>query len=94
MSAVHRTAEWAAFTRKVRPMIEATLPARCIKCPGIIRPGDRWQVGHLIDDALGGEMTMANVGPEHPRCNASSGGRLGAAIQSRKRSRAASFPKW
>jgi hypothetical protein len=94
MSAVHRTAEWAAFVRKARPIIAATLPARCIKCPGVIRPGERWQVGHIIDDALGGAMDMSNVGPEHPRCNASSGGKLGAAIQAGRRARAATYPKW
>ena len=94
MSAVHRTKEWAAFARKARPIVEASLPQRCIKCPGIIRPGTRWQLGHIVDDALGGEMSMSNVGPEHPHCNASSGGKLGARIQSGRRTRAAAFPKW
>jgi 5-methylcytosine-specific restriction endonuclease McrA len=94
MSAVHRTAAYAAFTRKVRPIIEANLPAACIRCGGVIRPGDRWHVGHIIDDALGGELSMSNVGPEHARCNTSAGGKLGASIQAGRRSRAASFPKW
>lgn len=94
MSAIHRSKEYAAFVRKARPIIEATLPARCIKCPGIIRPGTKWHVGHIIDDALGGELTMSNVGPEHVRCNTSSGGKLGASIQAGRRTRAATFPKW
>lgn len=34
--------------------------------------------GHIIDRSAGGPMTLDNLLPEHPHCNRSAGGTLGA----------------
>ena len=93
MSAHHRTAEWQAVVRAQRPRLKATLPAPCIDCGRVIRPGDRWQVGHRVPVAIaklqGWTVTQinspSNLGPTHAKapgqraCNQIAGGKLGAA---------------
>lgn len=91
MTDYHRTPEWKAFTRQVRPMIQASLPAPCVnrcKKGGIVAPGDRWDVAHLPGhDAYlrRGDLSINHVGPAHSSCNRSDGGRVGAALTNKSR---------
>ena len=54
----------------------------CGRCALPILPGQRWDLGHVVDRALGG-TTADGVTPEHARCNRSAGGRLGHAMAGR-----------
>ncbi len=98
VSAIHRTAEWGAFTRKVRPMIEATLPAPCVNpsaiCPGLVEPGSRFDVAHLVSHHLDPSqpLTPSAVGPAHPRCNRVAGAKEGRAKQLRAKREDAKLP--
>ncbi|WP_293784123.1 HNH endonuclease [uncultured Aeromicrobium sp.] len=49
--------------------------------------------GHIIDRMAGGTYTLDNLLPEHPHCNRSAGGRLGAMITNSRRKRRPSR-KW
>lgn len=92
MSAIHRSKEWARFSRRVRPTIEAQLPQACINGKGqcIVQPGSRWHLAHRYDAALYPEFAYEewNVGPACPKHNQSDGGKQGAkktnAIKARK----------
>lgn len=80
MTSHHRTAEWAKVTRINRPRIKASLPAPCVnRCQhgGIVYPGQAFDVAHIIDVDLGGTDDPSNLGPAHPRCNRSDGGKAG-----------------
>lgn len=63
------------------------LPLPCGKsCGRLVTADQPWTVGHIIDRALGGSETdPANQWPEHPKCNYSAGGRIGAAITNGRR---------
>lgn len=80
MTTLHRSARWARFTRMARPIIEAALPLPCVDCPGMVMPGQAWDVGHRRAHALDPTqpLTLEGVGPSHRRCNRSAGGKLGA----------------
>lgn len=64
--------------RRARARIAAMLPAPCWRCGGMIRPGDPFTVGHVIDAAVRPDLEHdpSNQLPEHPRCNFSAGARL------------------
>ena len=98
MSEHHRTPGWQKFTGRVRPIIAATLPAPCVqpRCryDGIVHEGQSFDVAHIISPDLGGEDTVDNVGPAHPKCNRSDGGRVGAAITNAKRKTEKRELKW
>lgn len=85
MSKHHDAQSWSNHSKRLRPIIAATLPQPCIgpRCfhGGVVYPGDTWQVGHILDAALGGQPTIENVGPIHRKCNASDGGKKGRALQ-------------
>lgn len=89
LSAIHRTAAWGRFTRRVRPMIAATLPSPCIDpkpgCAGLVLPGDRWDVAHIVSHHLDPmqPMTPEAVGPAHAACNRWHGAKEGRAKQLR-----------
>lgn len=99
MTAHHRTPEWGATTRRMRPIIKAALPARCVDCGRLIYPEQKWQVGHIVSAAHGiraGWTTAqindpSNLGPTHAKgpgqkaCNQIAGGKLGAQISNAKR---------
>lgn len=74
---------------KARAYWSRRLPLACRRCGRPVTPGQRWQVGHILDRALGGDDGIENQWPEHQRCNLSAGGRLGAAITNSRRARAA-----
>ena len=83
MTGLHRTPEWHRLVRKVRPAIEASLPAPCVnrcKRGGTVWPGTPFDVAHIVDAVLAPELELdpSNLGPAHPACNRSAGGRLGA----------------
>lgn len=61
------------------------LPLPCRRCGRIVTSSMKWQVGHIIDRALGGPDTIDNTYPEHARCNLSAGGKLGAAKTNARR---------
>lgn len=90
----------------MRPRITATLPAPCVDCGGAVTPDDEWQVGHVVGvdeaKALGWTPTQidapTNLGPSHRKCNASAGGKLGAAKVNARRAaptrEAKGLPDW
>lgn len=110
MTAHHTGAEWQKVRSIALPIIRATLPAPCIeqRCQrgGIVHPGQRWQVGHIVSASTAKRMGwtraqidhLSNLGPSHGRCNASEGGKLGSQVTAAKRAprREASrrMPSW
>ena len=82
MSQNHKREGWATVYRK---SIEATLPAPCVDCPGIVQPGDPWDVGHIVGIFQGGGHDRSNLGPSHRRCNRSEGGKIGARLVNQRR---------
>lgn len=81
------TARWSgSIVRRSRAHFAAMVEAGdcvCPKCGLPIVPGQRWQVGHQQDQALGGSHDLVNLAPEHGTCNESAGGRLGQAMKRR-----------
>lgn len=98
MTATHKSKEWFAFTRRMRPIIAASLPQPCVDCGQPVMRGDKWHVGHIIPDSQGGPMQAWNCGPSHAKCNLSAGGRMGAAKTNAKRKtqrdNRTDMPKW
>jgi hypothetical protein len=89
VTAYHRTSRWLTFTKKVRPVIQQTLPRPCVDpkpgCPGAVQPGDLWDVAHLpgLEAHRNPWMPLSIdvVGPAHRSCNRSQGARMGRAKQ-------------
>lgn len=79
MSRHHKAAGWAALSKGMREKIKPSLPLPCLHCGKPVLPGQRWDVAHVRDLALGGGVRR--VGPAHSSCNRSAGGKLGAAIR-------------
>lgn len=94
MSRHHRAQQWSTYQPKFKALIAAQLPAPCVECGRPVMPGDRWEVGHRTPAALGGQPTLANVGPVHWRCNHRKGGQLGAAMTHRRRRDAKGLREW
>lgn len=101
MSAHHRAQKWSTHSPKLRKLIEPRLPLRCLNCPHAVLREQRWQVGHIIDAALGGRPKASNAGPTHEycpackkRCNQVAGGKLGAAITNSKRTKRQDIRPW
>lgn len=94
MTSVHRTAAWAAARRRALPLITASLPAPCVNCGRPVFPNQDWQVGHIVSAALGGELSLSNLGPAHRHCNQLDGARLGAKIANQRRRARRTMPQW
>jgi len=98
MSAHHRTPAWQRFTRYARPILRASLPAPCVqpRCQlgGVVEVGQAFDVAHIIPPEHGGEDSLSNVGPAHPRCNRSDGGKAGRTKQVARRQTEKRLPKW
>jgi hypothetical protein len=102
MTQHHRTAEWKAFTARMRPRIAASLPRPCIDCPRLVLPTDTWHVGHITAVATAKKLgwttaqinSPQNVGPSHAHCNTSTGGTLGAKTANANRKAARRMPRW
>jgi 5-methylcytosine-specific restriction endonuclease McrA len=94
----HRTAQWFRNSRKVRgiltPRIAAGSYVPCVNCGRAVQPGQRWDVGHIIDAAKGGSDDLSNLGAAHRHCNRSAGGHAGAVVTNRASRRARRLPTW
>ena len=83
VSGHHKRSDWPKYSKRYRPSITATLPAPCVNAcllGGVVYPGQRFDVGHIVGVEAGGSNDRSNVGPAHVSCNRSDGGRIGAAI--------------
>jgi hypothetical protein len=99
MTRFHRSKEWAAFSKKARPILAASLPLPCVNayrwegCRGVVHPGETFDVAHIVSHGVDPTqpLDMSRVGAAHSRCNR----RAGAAEGGRKRAaqRKASNPK-
>lgn len=71
--------------RKARSIArrKAEQGAPCWRCgkPVDLTNSASWHAGHIVDDALGGEVSESNIEPEHQRCNTSAGGKLAQALK-------------
>lgn len=92
MSRHHAASRHSSRAPKLRAKVARLLPARCLDCPHAVLPEHRWQLGHIIPAADGGQTVMGNVGPSHSwcpackrACNQSAGGKLGAAVTNARR---------
>ena len=91
----HDAAKWTSVNKTHRARIAASLPTACIRCGGIVTNDMRWDVGHRVDLARGGNPD--DVGAEHRACNRRAGGRAGARLtQARRRTGNPDdrLPKW
>lgn len=97
MSQNHKRSGWATVSARHRPSIRAALPSPCVNPPckhgGMVYPGQRFDVAHIVDADAGGSNDRSNLGAAHPDCNRRDGGRIGArktneARRSQKRRRA------
>jgi|GEM_PF-2781878 len=98
MTSLHRSNEYLAFTKRMRPILRASLPQPCADyhgtCTGIVQPGEQFDVAHLIPLSAGGTNTMANIGVSHRRCNRKAGGSLGGHKTSARNRRRTEKPAW
>ena len=98
MSQHHRSPEWHRARRAVRtiltPRIARGEHVPCVNCGRPVLPGQRWDVGHLIDADKGGTVSLSNLGAAHRHCNRSDGGRAGAIKTNQQSRRARRLPSW
>lgn len=98
MTSRHQDPEYARNARIVRKAVDADLRAgrlvQCIGCGGEIQPGQRYDVGHIIDGSRGGSNELSNLGPQHRRENRSAGGRLGATRTNTRTRSTRGLPTW
>lgn len=84
--------------RKARAIArrKAESGAPCWRCGGKEGPIDltnpkSWHAGHIVDDALGGDVSESNIEPEHAACNLPAGGRLAQALKSAEKTAASPY---
>ena len=103
MSGFHTGKEWAALTKRMRPVLQGQVDAGtavCTDCGQPVLPGERWQVGHRLPQSTHPEFRLAewNLGPSHSgkgrACNQKAGGALGAAKVNRARKRRTGMIEW
>lgn len=101
MSRHHRAQKWTSKVPGLRAKITPTLPRRCLNCPHLVTPDQKWQVGHVRPASKGGKASAANTGPTHAycpacghRCNQVDGGRLGAAVTNSRRQARKDIRPW
>lgn len=98
MSSAHRDPEYQRNARIIRKQTNARLErgqqVMCGKCGRPIMPGQRYDVGHIIDASRGGTHALSNLRPEHTRENRQAGGRQGAAKTNAASRRARRLPDW
>ncbi|MBP1326726.1 hypothetical protein JOF28_001958 [Leucobacter exalbidus] len=85
MSRHHRAQKWSTHSPKLRKLIEPQLPLPCVECRRPVMPGAKFDVAHIQGAEHGGAPALGNVGPAHPQCNRSAGGKRGAQITNQGR---------
>lgn len=93
MTRFHRTKEWAAFSKRARPIIAASLPAPCVNayrwsgCRGVVYPGEAFDVGHIVSHNVDPTqpLDMSRVGAAHRQCNRIAGAAEGGRKRARSR---------
>lgn len=58
-----------SLSRKARLLLFLDAGGLCHICGGLIRPGDAWEVEHVIPLAQGGEDGGDNLRPAHIKCH-------------------------
>jgi hypothetical protein len=109
MSDIHRTNQWLALTKRMRPIFKMLVDsgtAVCIDCGKSISPFDKWAIGHIIAASKQPELAFMewNLGPTHhgkqpggrPNCNQIAGGAMGAAKTNarKRRHEGEEYPRW
>lgn len=103
MSEHHRSTSWKVILRTVKPRVAAALPAPCIEgCGRLVNPGDTFDLGHIVSVAAARRMgwteqqinAASNLGPAHPKCNRSAGGKAGRALQVAASKQKRRLPSW
>jgi hypothetical protein len=79
----HTAIGWSNVNKKHRARLAATLPTQCMRCGQIVTADMKWDVGHRVDLAQGGNSN--DVGVEHRSCNRRAGGRAGARATNARR---------
>lgn len=74
------TAAWSGrVVTTARALWLPRLPLPCFRCGRPVLATQRWTVEHVVERALGGDVTdPGNQWVSHARCNYQAGGRLGA----------------
>lgn len=78
-----------SLSRSARLALFLAAGGRCHICGGLIRPGDGWEVEHVIPLAQGGEDGGDNLRPAHVKCHRSKTSRDAADTARAKRREAA-----
>src|SRR4051794_13966257 len=78
-SRVLRTKGWKRLRDEWRLRIDSQGGVACWRCGQLIKPGQQFHVGHLVDRALGGDESQ--LAPEHVRCSTSAGAELGVFLR-------------
>ncbi|QQD75095.1 hypothetical protein I8920_09460 [Curtobacterium sp. YC1] len=103
MSEHHRTTSWKLILRTTKPRVAAALPAPCVNgCGRLVEHGSTFDLGHIVDVAAARRLgwteqqinDASNLGPAHPKCNRSAGGKAGRAIQVAASKQKRRLPSW
>lgn len=57
------------LSKKQRLSVFVKHEGRCYLCEGIIRPGDTWEIEHILPVGLGGDNSEENLRPAHTKCH-------------------------
>lgn len=108
MSEHHRTASYAKAARIARPRLQAQINAGGLPCVnrcklgGIVRPGDTWDVAHIIGADQAKRMgwteaqinAQSNLSSAHRLCNRSDGQRTTTQKRAAKRQEEQGIRPW
>lgn len=103
MSQHHRTPAWSVVLRTIKPRVAAALPLPCVEgCGRTVNPGDTFDLAHIVSVAAAKRLGWterqmndpSNLGPAHPKCNRSAGGRQGRAKQVAAQRQTRRLPQW
>lgn len=57
------------LSKKQRLSVFVKHEGRCYLCDQMIRPGDTWEVEHILPVGLGGDNSEENLRPAHTKCH-------------------------
>ncbi len=77
------TRAWRSLRVQWQLRLEEAGSMPCPRCKKPVYADKPWHLGHAVDRVSGGDDD--HVRPEHPECNLSAGGRVGAAIRNSQR---------